>query len=107
MTRNLTWNMHVSKKGAKAKVVLYLLRRNVSYSVGARIKLGLYKSLVLPTPLHGIQCIHLSEMSMAILLKIQKKAAKWICGAGKRSQLLSFWNILPLAMHIQVSEPVT
>ena len=35
LTSDLTWNMHISKKVAKANGVLYLLRGNVSQSVGA------------------------------------------------------------------------
>ena len=101
LTSDLTWNMHISKKVAKANGVLYLLRRNVSQSVGARIKLGLYESLVLPILLYGIQCIHLSKASMIILEKFQKRAVKWICGTGKYGQQLRFLNILPLPLHIQ------
>ena len=107
MTSDLSWNMHISKKVAKANGVLYLLRRNVSQSVGARIKLGLYKSLVLPILLYGIQCIHLSKASMIILEKLQKRAVKWICGTGKYGQQLRFLNILPLAMHIQILNLLT
>ena len=102
LTSDLTWNMHISKKVAKANGVLYLLRRNVSQSVGARIKLGLYKSLVLPILLYGIECFHLSKASMIILEKLQKRAVKWICGTGKYGQQLRFLNILPLHMHIQI-----
>ena len=107
LTSDLTWNMHISKKVAKANGVLYLLRRNVSQSVGARIKLGLYKSLVLPILLYGIQCIQLSKASMIILEKLQKRAVKWICGTGKYGQELRFLNILPLPMHIQILNLLT
>ena len=104
---DLTWNMHISKKVAKANGVLYLLRRNVSQSVGARIKLGLYKSLVLPIILYGIQCIHLSKASMIILEKLQKRTVKCICGTGKYGQQLRFLNILPLPIHIQILNLLT
>ena len=107
LTSDLTWNMHISKQVAKANGVLYLLRGNVSHSVGARIKLGLCKSLVLPILLYGIQCIHLSKASMIILEKLQKKAVKWICGTGKYGQQLRFLNILPLPMHIQILNLLT
>ena len=107
LTSDLTWNMHISEKVAKANRVFYLLRRNVSQSVGARIKLGLYKSLVLPFLLYGIQCIHLSEASMIILEKLQRRAVKWICGTGKYGQQLRFLNILPLPMHIQILNLLT
>ena len=107
LTSDLTWNMHISKKVAKANGVLYLLRRNVSQSVGARIKLGLYKSLVLPILLYGIQCIQLSKASMIILEKLQKRAVKWICGTRKYGQQLRFLNILPLPMRIQILNLLT
>ena len=45
MNSNLNWNKHMSKKVAKPKLVLCFLKRNVSFSVDARTKLGLYKSL--------------------------------------------------------------
>ena len=104
LTNDLTWNMHISKKVAKANGVLYLLRKNVSQSVGARIKIGLYKSLVLPNLL---QCIHLSKASMIILEKLQKRAVKWICGTGKYGQQLRFLNILSLSMLIQILNLLT
>ena len=107
LTSDLTWNMHISKKVAKANGVLYLLRRNVSQSVGARIKLGLYKSLVLAILLYGIQCIHLSKASMIILEKLRKRAVKWICGTGNYGQQLRFLNFLPLPMHIQILNLLT
>ena len=107
LTSDLTWNMHISKKVAKANSVLYLLGRNVSQSVGVRIKLGLYKSLVLPILLYGIRCIHLSKASMINLEKLQKRAIKWICGTGKYGQQLRFLNILPLPMHIQILNLLT
>ena len=107
LTSDLTWNMHKSTKVAKENGVLYLLRRNVSQSVGARIKLGLYKSLVSPILLYGIRCIHLSKASMIILEKLQKRAVKWICGTGKYGQQLRFLNILSLPMHIQILNLLT
>ena len=90
LTSDLTWNMQISKKVAKANGVLYLLRRNVSQSVGARIKLGLYKSLVLPILLYCIQCIHLSKASKLILEKLQKRTVKRICGTGNMDNNFAF-----------------
>ena len=72
------------------------------YSVGAQIKLKLYRSLVLSIRLCGILRIQLSKMSETILEKLQKRAVKRTCGPGKYGQQLRLLYILPLPMHIQI-----
>ena len=48
--------ININARLNKANRVLYLIRRNVAYAVKPFIKLGLYKSLVLPVLLYGINC---------------------------------------------------
>ena len=57
VSKKLTWSAHISAILNKANRVFYLIKRNVVYAVKPLIKLGLYKSLVLPLLLYGINCI--------------------------------------------------
>ena len=44
---DLTWKIHLEERMKKANRVFYSLRRNVAFKVNMRIKLGLYKSMIL------------------------------------------------------------
>ena len=56
VSKILTWSVHINPRLNKANRVLYLIRRNVAYAVKPFIKLGLYKLLVLPVLLYGVNC---------------------------------------------------
>ena len=56
VSKKLTWSAHINARLNKANRVLYLIRRNVAYAIKPFIKQGLYKSLVLPDLLYGINC---------------------------------------------------
>ena len=62
---NLTWEIHIEERLRKANKVLYLLRRNVAVKVQTLIKLGLYKSLILPVLLYGFACLCIKSRSPA------------------------------------------
>ena len=57
----------------KANRVLYLIKRNVAYAVKSFIKLGLYKSLVLPVLLYGINCTTPSKSDLGNLENSSRK----------------------------------
>ena len=56
VSKKLIWSAHINARLNKANRVLYLIRRNNAYAVKPFIKLKLYKSLVLPVLLYGINC---------------------------------------------------
>ena len=101
VSKKLTWSAHINDRLNKANTVLYSIRRNVAYAVKPRIKLELYKSLILSVLLCGINCTTPSKSDLGNLEKLQRKAVKWITGRNKpyenQQKLL---NILPLPMYI-------
>ena len=86
----------------KANKMLYCLRRNVAYRVKTIVKLGLYKSIILPIVSYGLTCAHLTRGSIRDLEGFQKKSLKWVCGTQGRdlqyNEQLWFLNILPLPL---------
>ena len=102
---DLIWSKHIEERLRKGNKLLYLLRRNVAVQVEPRIKLGLYKSLILPVLLYGFTCINPSRSELQNLEHVQKKAVKWITrnkGVNYISQL-RLLNILPLPIIHQVN----
>ena len=60
--QKITSTKHVDARLAKANKVLYLVRRNVSYQTRQIVKLGLYKSLILPTLMYGMFCFDIHKV---------------------------------------------
>ena len=102
---DLSWSKHIEERLRKANKVLYHLRRNVAVEVKPLIKLGLYKSLILPVLLNGFTCTNLSRSELQIFERFQKKAVKWIRGNKGMNYISQLWlfNILPLPMFLQVN----
>ena len=65
VTKDMTWSLPISDRLKIANKALYLLRRNVSPKVNVfvNVKLGLYKSILLPILLYGMNCVRLSPGS--------------------------------------------
>ena len=87
----------------KANKVLYMFNRNVATKVNTFVKLGFYKSLILPVLQYGFRCLTAGRTEIQILEKFQKKVVKWITGnkdTEYKSQL-RLYNILPLPTFIQ------
>ena len=84
------------------------MRRNVAYAVKPLIKLGLYKSLVLPVLLYGINCSTPSKPDLGNLEKLQRKTVRWITGRYEpyenQRRLL---NTLLLPMNMQMNDLLT
>ena len=102
---DLSWS-NIEERLRKANKVLYLLRRNVAVQVKPLIKLGLYKSLILPVLLYGFTCINSSRSELQNLESFQKKAVKWITENEGLNYISQLWllNILPLPMFLQVND---
>ena len=90
----------------KANRALYLLRRNVSPKIKLSVKLGLYKSILLPLLLYGMNCVRLSRGSTRDLKSFQKRALNWVCYESNRSYLqqLRLLNVLPLPLFMQCND---
>ena len=68
----------VNTRLKKANRVLYTIRRNLACIVKTFVKLGLYKSLVLPVLLYGLNCVKLTKTDPQNIAKMQVRAVKWI-----------------------------
>ena len=100
--------ININARLNKANRVLYLIRRNVAYAVKHFIKLGLYKSLVLPVLLYGINCTTPSKSDLVNLEKLQRKAVRWITGRNEPYEnQLRLLNFLPLPMYIHMNDLLT
>ena len=106
VTKDMTWSLHKSERFKKANKALYLLRRNVSPKVNVSVKLGLYKSILLPILLYGMNCVRLSRGSTRDLESFQKRALNWVCYESNRSYLqqIRLLNVLPLPLFMQCND---
>ena len=59
MLGDLSWSTHLTERLKKANKLLYSLRRYVAYNVNTFVKLGLYKSILLPVLNYGYHCANL------------------------------------------------
>ena len=103
---DVSWKQHIEERMKKANKVLYMLKRNVATKVNTFVKMGLYKSLILPVLLYGFTCLIAGSTEIQILEKFQKKVVKWITGnkdTEYKSQL-RLLNILPLPRFIQLND---
>ena len=99
---------HINARLNKANRVLYLIRRNVAYVVKLFIKLGLYKSLVRPVLLYGINCTTPSKSDLGNLEKLQRKVVRWITGRNEPYEnQLRLLNTLPLPMYMRMKDLLT
>ena len=106
VSHDLTWKTHIEERLKKANKVLYLLRRNIALQVGQEIKLGLYKSLILPVLFYVSACTNPDRGELQQLERLQKKVVKWILGQKVMPypNQLRLLNILPLTMFMQLNE---
>ena len=99
----ISWSNYANKRLNKT-IMVCSLRRNIAYKVETNIKLGLYKSVVLPIVTYALLCAKLSEGTMNALDRLKKKAVKWIM--NKQTSYvnsLRLLNILPLPMFVQMN----
>ena len=103
---DVSWNKHIEERLRKSNKVLYLPRRNVTVQVKPLIKLGLYKSLILPVLLDGFTCKNPSRSELQNFERFQKKTVKWITGNNGVNYIskLRLLNLLPSPMFLQVND---
>ena len=106
MLGDLSWSTHLTERLKKANKLLYSLRRNVAYNVNTFVKLGLYKSKLLPVLTYGCHCANFLRKDLQKLEFFRKKIVKWICGKHwqKYTDQLRMLNILPLPMFLQIND---
>ena len=106
MLGDLSWSTHLTERLKKANKLLYSLRQNVAYNVNTFVKLGLYKSILLPVLTYGCHCANFLRKSLQKPEIFQKKVVKWICGkhCQKYTDQLRMLNVLPLPMFLQTKD---
>ena len=105
----MSWSAHVNARLKKSNRVLHALRENVVLKVKTFIKLGLYKSLVSPVLLFGMNCVQMTKTDLQNIEKFQRRAVKWITSQleGQYLTSLQLLNILPLPMYMQLNDLLT
>ena len=90
----------------KANRVFYSLRRNVAFKDNMCIKLGLYKSMILPVLMSGYSCCNLNRGGMRNLERFQPKIVSWITISKTLSYIeqLRLSNLLPLPKSYQLND---
>ena len=103
---DLTWKIHLEERMKKANRVFYSLRRNVAFKVNMRIKLGLYKSMILPVLMYRSSCCNLNREDMRNLELFQRKVVSRITNSKTLSYIeqLRLSNLLPLPMYYQLND---
>ena len=105
VSKHLTWTTHNDSRMSKANKTFYCIRRNLEFNVKMRIKLGLYKSLILPVLTYGLIICNISRSDLGRLERFQQKVLKWITGKDSDyKEQLRLLNILPLALFLQLNE---
>ena len=85
--------------------VFYCLRRNAAFNVKFSVKLGLYKSVIIPVLLYGMNCAYQSRTDKRKLENLQRRVLKWVCRPhrGDYKAQLRLLNVLPLPLFIQLN----
>ena len=105
VSKHLTWTTHVDSTMSKANKTFYCIRRNLEFKVKMRIKLCLYKSLMLSVLTYSLFICNISRNDLGRLERFQKKVLKWITGNySDYTEQLRLLNIQPLALILQLNE---
>ena len=105
MSKHLTWTTHIDSRMSKVNKTFYCIRRNLEFKVKTRIKLGLYKSLILPVLTYGLVICNISRSDLRRLERFQKKVIKWITrNDSDYTEQVRLLNILPLALFLELNE---
>ena len=78
VTSNLSWSTHSESKIRKDDTVFFFIERNTS-AKQIRVRLNLYKSMLLPILSFACCCFSLSRTSIKLLENFQNRVLKWIC----------------------------
>ena len=73
VSKHSTWTTHIDSRMSIANKTFYCIRRNLEMKVKMRIKLGLYKSLILPVLTYGLIFFNISRNDLSRLESFQTK----------------------------------
>ena len=102
--KTLSWSNHLMARMKKANQIFYFAKRNVAKGVSQRVKLGVYKSAVLPLITFASSCFNTCRANLSKLERFQKRALKRVTNSFESDYLtlLKRTNTLPLTMFIQL-----
>ena len=102
---DFTWKIHLEERMKKANRVFYSLRRNVAFKINMRIKLGIYKAMILTVLMYGSSCCNLNRGDMRNLEWFQRKVVSWITNSKTMSYIeqLRLSNLPPLPIYYQLN----
>ena len=103
VTSNLSWSTHIESKIRKANTVFFFIKRNTS-ATQIRVRLNLYKSMLLPILSFACCCFSLSRTSLKLLENFQERVLKRVCRDyhSTHKELLLKCNLLPVSMFFQL-----
>ena len=103
---DLIGKIHLEERMKKANRVFYSLIKNVAFKVNMRIKLWLYKSMILPVLMYGSSCCNLNRGDTRNLERFQRKVVSLITNGKTLSYIeqLRLSNLLPLPMYYQLND---
>ena len=102
---DFTWKIHLERM-KQANRVFSSLRRNVASKVNMRIKLGIYKAMILTVLMYGSSYCNLNRGDMRNLERFQRKFVSWITNSKTMSYIeqLRLSNLLPMPMYYQLND---
>ena len=103
VTSNLSWSTHIESKIRKANTVFFFIKRNTS-ATQIRVRLNLYKSMLLPILSFACCCFSLSRTSLKLLENFQKRVLECECRDyySTHKELLFKCNLLPVPIFFQL-----
>ena len=78
VTSILSCSTHIESKIRKANTVFFFIKRNTA-ATQIRVRLNLYKSMLLPSLSFACFCFSLSRPSSNLLENFLKRVLKWVC----------------------------
>ena len=102
----LNWSTQIEHRIEKANKVFHCLRRNVAFNYKFSVRLGLYKSVILPVLLYGLNCACQFGTGQRMLENFQRRVLKLVCGPhrGEHKAQLRLLNVPPLPLLIQLND---
>ena len=102
VSRIMKWNETISNNISKALKTFYMLKRNTPKGLPMRVKLNIFKSMILQVLLYGSSCWAASIKMLRLIEKVQEKALTWVNGRNDYVTNLMQCNILPLTLYMQL-----
>ena len=102
VSRIMKWNETISNNISKALKTFYMLKRNTPKGLPMRVKLNIFKAMILQVLLYGSSCWAASIKMLRLIEKVQEKELTWVNGRNDYVTNLMQCNILPLTLYMQL-----